>query len=88
MKLLKAVLCAGLYPNVAKLDFKNNPLKPPRVYTQEDGKVEFHPKSVNCKESRFTGKFLVYNTKIKSSNVSWRALRKVSIINAFMCILF
>ena len=69
-KLVKAVLCAGLYPNVAKMDFKPKPGVPPRLYTREDGKVAFHPKSVNSKESRFPAKFLIYNTKVKSTGVS------------------
>ena len=62
------MLCAGLYPNVAKMEFK---LKPgvPRLYTREDGKVAFHPKSVNAKEERFPAKFLIYNTKVKSTGV-------------------
>ena len=69
-KLIKAVLCAGLYPNVAKMEFKMKPGVPPRLYTQEDGKVAFHPKSVNSKEDRFPAKFLIYNTKVKSTGVS------------------
>ena len=70
-KLVKAVLCAGLYPNVAKMDFKPKPGAPPRLNTREDGKVAFHPKSVNAKESRFPAKFLIYNTKVKSTGVRW-----------------
>ena len=50
------------------MEFK---LKPgvPRLYTREDGKVAFHPKSVNAKEERFPAKFLIYNTKVKSTGV-------------------
>ena len=68
-KLLKAVLCAGLYPNVAKLVPKG-PKRPPQLHTKQDRKVEFHLKSVNSKRRTFTGRFLVYNTKVKSSSVS------------------
>ena len=64
------MLCAGLYPNVAKMEFKPKP-GVPRLYTREDGKVAFHPKSVNAKEERFPAKFLIYNTKVKSTGVRW-----------------
>jgi ATP-dependent RNA helicase DHX36 len=67
-KLLKAVLCAGLYPNVAKLVPKG-PKRPPQLQTRQERKVEFHLKSVNSKRRSFTGRFFVYNTKIKSSSV-------------------
>ena len=40
----------------------------PRLLTK-DGKVKFHPKSVNSDESFFTNKFLIYHQKVKSSAV-------------------
>jgi ATP-dependent RNA helicase DHX36 len=40
----------------------------PKLFTK-DGKVKFHPKSVNCDETDFNGKYLIYHTKVKSSSV-------------------
>ena len=42
--------------------------RPPKLITQ-DGKVKFHPKSVNCDETSFESKFLIYHTKVKSTDV-------------------
>lgn len=40
----------------------------PKLFTR-DGKVKFHPKSVNCDETYFDGKYMIYHTKVKSSAV-------------------
>ena len=44
------------------------PCSHPKLITR-DGKVKFHPKSVNCDETYFNGKYLIYHTKVKSSAV-------------------
>ncbi|XP_076330694.1 ATP-dependent DNA/RNA helicase DHX36-like [Tachypleus tridentatus] len=72
--LLKAVICAGLYPNVAKLQWHHNRNphkgpKIPKVYTEDDGKVVLHPKSVNYMELNFHTQWLVYYQKLKSTKV-------------------
>ncbi|XP_022251673.1 ATP-dependent RNA helicase DHX36-like [Limulus polyphemus] len=72
--LLKAVICAGLYPNVAKLQWRHNrnphkSPKIPKVYTEDDGKVVLHPKSVNYMEFNFHSQWLVYYQKLRSSKV-------------------
>ena len=41
----------------------------PKLWTEKDGKVKFHPKSVNCEEVHFDNKFMIYHTKVKSSAV-------------------
>ena len=43
--------------------------RPPKLITKVDGKVSFHPKSVNSDEYTFRSKFLIYYTKMKSSQV-------------------
>ena len=88
VKLVKAVLCSGLYPNVIKVEQKNpdklvpscslvtefvyltvvSTCRPPKLLTK-DGRVNFHPKSVNSDEKYFESKFLIYHTKVKSSQV-------------------
>lgn len=41
-----------------------------KVYTQADGKVNIHPKSVNAEEREFNYKWLIYHLKMKTSSVS------------------
>ncbi|XP_033112396.1 ATP-dependent DNA/RNA helicase DHX36-like [Anneissia japonica] len=69
-QLIKAVLCAGLYPNVSQVSARMLK-KGPRVkcYTKQDGKVDIHPKSVNAKETSFPSNYLLYHLKLKSSGV-------------------
>ena len=40
----------------------------PKLFTK-DGKVKFHPKSVNSKETFFDSKYMIYHIKMKSSAV-------------------
>jgi ATP-dependent RNA helicase DHX36 len=82
-KLVKAVLCAGLYPNVAKI-VQSHPDRPPKLFTQ-DSKVKFHPKSVNSDETSFDNKFVIYHTKVKSSAVF---LHDTSMIPPFPLLFF
>ena len=42
--------------------------RPPKLWTK-DGHVSFHPKSVNTDETQFVDKFLIYHTKVKSSQI-------------------
>ena len=42
--------------------------RPPKLSTK-DGRVSFHPKSVNTDETHFVDKFLIYHTKVKSSQI-------------------
>ncbi|XP_048582367.1 ATP-dependent DNA/RNA helicase DHX36 isoform X2 [Nematostella vectensis] len=69
IKLVKAILCAGLYPNVARIEHHDKLKRPPRLFTQEDGKVALHPKSVNVEVTAFQNDWLIYHQKIKSSKV-------------------
>ncbi|XP_030852268.1 ATP-dependent DNA/RNA helicase DHX36 [Strongylocentrotus purpuratus] len=73
-QLVKAVLCAGLYPKVAHVDKvpfnrKTGQNRPPRLSTPEDGRVQIHPKSVNANETTFSSKWLLYHLKLKSTSV-------------------
>ncbi|KAL1115562.1 hypothetical protein AAG570_005852 [Ranatra chinensis] len=71
--LIKAVICAGLYPNVAivKQIKKRGKLGNVSVelFTPEDGVVKLHPKSINEKTKDFESRFLVYHQKLKSSAI-------------------
>ena len=41
----------------------------PELWTKKDGRVKFHPKSVNSEENLFANKFMIYHQKMKSSAV-------------------
>lgn len=43
-----------------------------KVYTQADGKVCIHPKSVNAEETQFNYTWLIYHLKMRTSSVSRR----------------
>ncbi|XP_065267496.1 ATP-dependent DNA/RNA helicase DHX36 [Emys orbicularis] len=69
-KLLKAVICAGLYPKVAKIRKSfNKKRKMVKVCTKTDGTVNIHPKSVNVEETEFHYNWLVYHLKMRTSSI-------------------
>ncbi|CAG2231821.1 DHX36 [Mytilus edulis] len=77
--LVKAVICAGLYPNVVKLTnvprsmekyvLKRIMLKStiPNLMLHDGQKVAAHPKSVNANEKVFMSKWFVNHTIMKTS---------------------
>ena len=67
--IITAITAAGLYPNVAQVKKKGKKNPYPVVYTEEDGQVHIHPKSINSKELTFECPFLVYHQKMKSSMI-------------------
>ena len=58
--LLRALLCAGMFPAVASV----RQSKRPSFKTREDGKVELHLTSVLGRESFFSHRWLVYSDKV------------------------
>uniref|UniRef100_A0A3B3WVP6 RNA helicase n=1 Tax=Poecilia mexicana TaxID=48701 RepID=A0A3B3WVP6_9TELE len=69
-KLIKAVIVAGLYPKVAMIRPSYNKKRPGvKVYTQTDGKVCIHPKSVNAEEREFNYTWLIYHLKMRTSSI-------------------
>ncbi|PSN50364.1 putative ATP-dependent RNA helicase DHX57 [Blattella germanica] len=93
-RVLAAILCAALYPNVVKV------LTPEKLYapsvggavpkelradelkfkTRDDGYVFIHPSSVNFTVTHFTSPYLVYQEKVKTSRVFIRDCSMVPII--------
>jgi len=67
--LIKAVICAGLYPSVAKIEMREFQKRPPRISTEADGKVAIHPKSVNSEEKYFSSQWLIYHEKMKTNKI-------------------
>uniref|UniRef100_A0A182QUK8 RNA helicase n=1 Tax=Anopheles farauti TaxID=69004 RepID=A0A182QUK8_9DIPT len=93
-RLLAAILCAALYPNVAKILTPEKsfvaaavgamPRLPQacdlRFKTQEDGYVALHPSSVNANVGSFASPFLVYQEKIKTSRIFIRESTMVPLL--------
>lgn len=70
--LVRAIITAGLYPNVARIlphKGKPKPNKPLRIRTAQERSVVLHPKSVNEQEREFDYPWLMYREKIKSTKV-------------------
>lgn len=66
LRVLQAVICSALYPNVAKGSFAKN-TRLVRCSTKTDRRAELHPKSVNLDETNFDTQWFVYYTKIRST---------------------
>lgn len=70
-RLVLGVLCAGLYPNIIRVEHAHGRKfgqRPPKLFTHEDGRVNLHPKSVICEERMFPTKFLLYHEKVGVSD--------------------
>ena len=74
--LVRAIITAGLYPNVARaLPVRRpKPHKKPKLLTAYERSVSLHPKSVNEKECQFESPWIMYREKIKSSKVNGTVL--------------
>ena len=68
--LVKAVLCAGLYPNVVHIQAPRSPFDEPLLLTR-DGAVQLHPISVNFGKKEFYSAFFVYHELVKTTRVRW-----------------
>jgi len=73
--LVRAVVCAGLYPNVAKIKRHTNPkpksgFGPAKLTSKTDPRIIFHLKSVNDHVRSFPYPWVVYHQKLKSTSVS------------------
>uniref|UniRef100_A0A2K6N481 RNA helicase n=1 Tax=Rhinopithecus bieti TaxID=61621 RepID=A0A2K6N481_RHIBE len=69
-KIIKAVICAGLYPKVAKIRLNlGKKRKMVKVYTKTDGLVAIHPKSVNVEQTDFHYNWLIYHLKMRTSSI-------------------
>ncbi|KAI5606345.1 putative ATP-dependent RNA helicase DHX57 isoform X1, partial [Silurus asotus] len=82
-KLMSAMLCAALYPNVVQVQTPQGKykltskgavkMKPKaeelRFLTKNDGAVHIHPSSVNFMVRHYESPYLVYHEKVKTSRV-------------------
>ncbi|KAM6298213.1 putative ATP-dependent RNA helicase DHX57 isoform 2-T2 [Aegotheles albertisi] len=93
IKLISAMLCAALYPNVVQVKkpegkyqktstgaVKMQPkAEELKFVTKSDGYVHIHPSSVNYQTRHFASPYLVYHEKIKTSRVFIRDCSMVSV---------
>ncbi|XP_045773576.1 putative ATP-dependent RNA helicase DHX57 isoform X1 [Maniola jurtina] len=98
-KLLAAILCAALYPNVVKVLTPEKafhmqasgaiPRQPTpdelKFKTKSDGYVALHPSSVNSTIGYFASPYLVYQEKVKTSRVF---IRECSMVPQLPLVLF
>ncbi|XP_032881667.1 putative ATP-dependent RNA helicase DHX57 isoform X2 [Amblyraja radiata] len=99
LKLVSAILCAALYPNVVQVTAPQSkytqtmsgavklPPKPEELHfiTKNDGNVHIHPSSVNYQVRHFESPYLVYHEKVKTSRVF---LRDCSMVSVYPLVLF
>ncbi|GCC31188.1 hypothetical protein chiPu_0009645 [Chiloscyllium punctatum] len=99
MKLISAMLCAALYPNVVQVTSPQSKYaktmsgtvkvlpKPEELHfiTKNDGNVHIHPSSVNYQVRHFESPYLVYHEKVKTSRVF---LRDCSMVSVYPLVLF
>uniref|UniRef100_A0A7S3DCS6 DEAD-box helicase OB fold domain-containing protein n=1 Tax=Palpitomonas bilix TaxID=652834 RepID=A0A7S3DCS6_9EUKA len=81
---VRAVVCAGLYPNIAKLKSAATKGSPPS-FLDEEGSIDLHPSSVAFQAERFRTSWVVYHEKVKTTKVY---LRDSCSISPFAVILF
>uniref|UniRef100_A0A8C5T3U5 Putative ATP-dependent RNA helicase DHX57 n=1 Tax=Malurus cyaneus samueli TaxID=2593467 RepID=A0A8C5T3U5_9PASS len=93
IKLISAMLCAALYPNVVQVKKPEGKyqktstgavrMQPKaeelKFVTKNDGYVHIHPSSVNYQIRHFESPYLVYHEKIKTSRVFIRDCSMVSV---------
>eukprot|EP01134_Creolimax_fragrantissima_P007272 CFRG7272T1 len=99
IKVLKALLVAGLYPNIVRIAhpkdtyhsvgsgtiLKENNAKDLRFFDHTHSRVFVHPSSVNFSTTRYEAPFGVYHEKVQTSKVF---LRDLTMVNAFALLLF
>ncbi|CAI5507371.1 unnamed protein product [Closterium sp. Naga37s-1] len=81
-EMLSAVICAGLYPSVAQIRRQGTRFV---LFTKDDGQVKIHPSSVNAFCPSFSRPWLVYNEKVKTSDIF---LRDSTMVSDFALLMF
>ncbi|KAI5062460.1 hypothetical protein GOP47_0022999 [Adiantum capillus-veneris] len=66
LDMVRAVLCAGLFPSIAQCKQRG---KRTACFTKEDGKVSLHPASVNARVNYFPFPWLIYSEKVKTTDI-------------------
>eukprot|EP00850_Spirogloea_muscicola_P006660 SM000032S12044 [mRNA] locus=s32:111779:119402:- [translate_table: standard] len=99
IRVVKAALCGGFYPNVLRVQHpektyaqteggtvvKDAAAHELRMYSKNDGRVFLHPSSVNFGVGHFESPWIVYSEKVKTSKVY---IRETSMVPAYGLLLF
>uniref|UniRef100_H3DMF3 Putative ATP-dependent RNA helicase DHX57 n=1 Tax=Tetraodon nigroviridis TaxID=99883 RepID=H3DMF3_TETNG len=99
IRLMSAMLCAALYPNVVQVRAPQGNFKMTskgamkthpkanelRFATKNDGYVHVHPSSVNYTVRHYASPYLVYHEKVKTSRVF---IRDCSMVSVYPLVLF
>ncbi|KAJ8013856.1 hypothetical protein DPEC_G00034150, partial [Dallia pectoralis] len=99
IRLMSAMLCAALYPNVVQVRSPHEKFKQTskgavkmqpkadelRYMTKNDGSVHVHPSSVNYTVRHYDSPYLVYHEKVKTSRVF---IRDCSMVSVYPLVLF
>uniref|UniRef100_A0A2D4H921 RNA helicase n=2 Tax=Micrurus lemniscatus lemniscatus TaxID=129467 RepID=A0A2D4H921_MICLE len=99
VKLISAILCAAMYPNVVQIKVpekkclkiikgaaKINPKPEALMFaTKSQGYVHIHPSSVNYQIKQFDSPYLVYHEMVKTSRIF---IRDCSMVSVYPLILF
>uniref|UniRef100_A0A8C9PEX5 Putative ATP-dependent RNA helicase DHX57 n=1 Tax=Spermophilus dauricus TaxID=99837 RepID=A0A8C9PEX5_SPEDA len=98
-KLISAMLCAALYPNVVQVKTPEGKFQKTssgavrmqpksaelKFVTKNDGYVHIHPSSVNYQVRHFDSPYLLYHEKIKTSRIF---IRDCSMVSVYPLVLF
>ncbi|GBG82962.1 hypothetical protein CBR_g36488 [Chara braunii] len=82
MELIRAVICAGMYPNVVRVEKKG---RQTLLHTREDGRVKLHPTSVISMDSLSRNSWLVYHEKVKTTDIF---IRDASAVGDYALLMF
>ena len=96
---VRAVVAAGLYPNIATVESRAGFLTPAAthaasasaygsshvIHTRLDGDVAVHPSSINFGAGRFSHPFLLDHEKVLSSKIY---LRETTLVGGYALLLF
>ncbi|XP_057836975.1 DExH-box ATP-dependent RNA helicase DExH1 isoform X1 [Cryptomeria japonica] len=99
VRVVKAVICAGFYPNIVRVRHpekkyvqtesgtisKVASANELRFFTKLDGRVFLHPSSVNFPVGYFESSWLVYTEKVKTSKIF---IKNSTIVPAYGLLLF
>jgi hypothetical protein len=92
--LVRAVICAGLFPNVAVTEARHGAGSKPGGYgaanrvtvrTRGDGEVSLHPTSICFGLPSFEHRFLLYHEKVRTTKVY---IRDATMVGAYPLLLF
>ncbi|KAG6550205.1 hypothetical protein Mapa_008165 [Marchantia paleacea] len=99
IRVVKAVICAGFYPNIVRVHHPEKTFvqteggtvekiaaaRELRFFTKADGRVFLHPASVNFQVGAFESPWLIFSEKVKTSKVF---LKESTMVPAYGLLLF